>query len=303
MLTRVGLIILCGSIPKIKKTECEQILDNSLAVTSWMPVFLVLLGFLVGGYGTMAGIGGGVVLLPVLLFIYPDANPGVLTSISLLVVAINASGGALAYARQCRIDYRNGLLFAVATIPATVLGVWVLSFLSVEPFSLIFGMVMLAVAAFMLFRPEFVQKEIESPRRGTACSITDSSGQTFEYTFNRPLGVVLSSGVGFIAGLLGIGGGVIHVPVMVYILRIPVHVAAATSHFILVFTAMAGVLSHLVLGNYASNWPVALWLALGVLPGSQFGAWLSRRLHSRMIVKLLALALVLLGVRMLLNAL
>lgn len=277
-------------------------MDDPLILTPGIPILLVLIGFLVGSYGTMAGIGGGVVLLPVLLFIYPDANPGMLTSISLLVVAINAAGGALAYARQGRVDFRNGLLFAAATIPATVVGVWVLGFIAVGPFSIIFAAMMLAVAAFMLVQPGLVRKETGYPCKGTACSITDRSGETFEYTFRRSLGIALSAIVGFIAGLLGIGGGVVHVPAMVYLLRFPVHIATATSHFILVFTATAGVISHLVLGNYATSWPVALWLAVGVLPGSQFGAWLSRRLHSRVIVKVLALALAMLGGRMLLNA-
>jgi uncharacterized membrane protein YfcA len=277
-------------------------MDSPIALTTWMPLLLVVIGFLVGGYGTMAGIGGGVVLLPLLMMLFPQAEPGLLTAVSLAIVFLNASSGALAYARQRRIDYKNGILFAMATIPATVLGVWVLRFISIKLFSILFAVLLLAVALFILLRPQ-ERKSRSLPDAGkNTCRIMDSHGEVFTYTFNRYVGMGLSSVVGFIAGFMGIGGGVIHVPLMVYVLCIPVHIATATSHFILIFTALSGVISHLAMGTYQQNWPVVFWLALGIIPGSQLGAWLSHRIHGTLIVRLLALALIILGVRLLFKA-
>ena len=83
---------------------------------------LVLLGVVVGAYGTIIGAGGGFVLTPLLLLFYPDLRPEVITAISLGVVAVNAASGSIAHARQRRIDYLAALLFAAATAPGAVGG-------------------------------------------------------------------------------------------------------------------------------------------------------------------------------------
>ena len=78
-------------------------------------LLLIPLGFAVGAYGTLVGAGGGFVLVPALLLIYPDQPPSSVTSISLAVVFVNASSGSAAYARLKRIDYFTGLMFAAAS--------------------------------------------------------------------------------------------------------------------------------------------------------------------------------------------
>ena len=267
-----------------------------LAGSPWFYALLVIIGFLVGTYGTLVGIGGGVILLPVLLLLYPDISPEVLTGISMSVVMLNAASGTIAYVRQRRIDYRNGVLFALATVPGTIIGVWLVRYLKIDTFSLMFGILLLLVAAFVWLRP---QKEPPACEGNTACIITDRYGEKFVYSVNRLLGTAFSFIVGFIAGLLGIGGGVIHVPLLVYLLRFPVHIATATSHFILVFTTLTGVIAHFVLKTEIRDWLVVVFLALGIVPGAQLGATLARRFHGNLIVRLLSLALVLLGLRLL----
>ncbi len=260
----------------------ESIIDGG-----WLlPFILVALGLLVGAYGTLIGVGGALVLVPALLFLYPDANPLTLTAISLAVVLLNALGATFAYARQKRIDYRNGLIFAAGTIPGVILGIATLEHISRPTFALIFGLVMVAIAIVLSLRAE----------PANAARASDGS-----YRCNRPLGFGLSLGAGYLAGLLGIGGGIIHVPVMVYIMCFPTHVATATSSFILIFTAAAGGLFHLGQGNYGSDWSIIFWLAAGVIVGSQIGARLSKRLHGSVLIRLLALALVVTGLRLVLE--
>jgi len=89
-------------------------------------------------------------------------------------------------------------------------------------------------------------------------------------------------------------------PALVYLLHFPIHIATATSHFILVFTALTGSLTHTVSGVYAHSWQLLLWLAIGVIPGAQIGAWLSQRVHGVLIMRFLALALALMGICLLL---
>ncbi len=260
--------------------------ESILSIGWLLSVVLIGLGLLVGAYGTLIGVGGALVLVPLMLLLYPDATPQAITAISLVIVLVNSIGGTIAYARQKRIDYRNGLIFSLGTIPGVLLGIWTLQFLSRDLFSLIFGIVMVVISSFLVFRGE--------PTR-VATSVDGS------YRCNRPLGFVLSLGAGYLAGLLGIGGGIIHVPVMVYIMCFPTHVATATSHFILIFTGATGTLTHLGQGSFGSDWAIVLWLAIGVVIGSQLGARLSKRLHGRVLIRLLAVALAITGLRLVLG--
>jgi uncharacterized membrane protein YfcA len=262
-------------------------------------LFLVGLGFLAGSYGTLVGIGGAVVLTPVLLLLYPQANPEALTSITMGIVFLNSLSGTIAYSRQRRIDYRNGILFALATVPGTILGVWTLQFVPQRLFEVIFGVMLLIFSVIVWMRPRIELVPGAGERQGhQRVVLTDRKGETFIYTCDRSLGILLSFGVGFIAGLLGIGGGIIHVPMLIYVLCFPAHIATATSHFILVFTGLTGTLTHAASGTYAQSWQILLWIALGVIPGAQLGAWLSPKIKGLMLVRLLVLALVLAAVRL-----
>jgi hypothetical protein len=116
-------------------------------------------------------------------------------------------------------------------------------------------------------------------------------------------GIGASLLVGFLSSFLGIGGGILHVPVMIYMLDFAVHIATATSQFILIITSFTGALTHLVAGGLAEGWMQVIPLAIGVLFGAQVGAQLSRRLHGAWIVRGLSLALGVAGVRFVLAAL
>jgi uncharacterized membrane protein YfcA len=269
--------------------------------------FLIPLGFLVGAYGTLIGAGGGFVLVPALLFLYPKASPSTVTGISLAVVFFNAASGSIAYARYRRIDYRTGLIFGTATIPGAVLGAIVVTHIPRGPFDALFGMVLILLA-FVSFRgPLSATRGLPFLRRRMVRrTIVDRSGVRYEYEFSPSQGIVLSVGVGFVSSLLGIGGGIIHVPAMVLLLNFPAHIATATSHFVLAIMALTGTSVHLIGGEGGELAPGAgliraLIVAIGVIPGAQVGAALSRHIHGTLIVRLLAVALAALGLRLLLN--
>ncbi|WP_226846711.1 sulfite exporter TauE/SafE family protein [Dehalogenimonas etheniformans] len=265
----------------------SPLMGESIINGAWvLPALLALVGLVVGAYGTLIGVGGALVLVPLLLLLYPHATPQAITAISLVIVLVNSVGGTIAYARQKRVDYRNGLIFAFGTVPGVLLGIWTLQYVSRNLFALIFGIVMIAISAFLIIRAE---------PANTAKSVNG------HYSCNRPLGFTLSMVAGYLAGLLGIGGGIIHVPVMVYIMCFPTHVATATSHFILIFTGATGTLTHLGQGTFGSDWSVIIWLALGVVLGSQIGARLSKRVHGNVLIRLLAVALAITGLRLVLG--
>ncbi|MBJ7593700.1 MAG: sulfite exporter TauE/SafE family protein [Candidatus Dormibacteraeota bacterium] len=135
--------------------------------------------------------------------------------------------------------------------------------------------------------------------------LTDRGGTTYRYSVRTRRGVAYSVGVGFISSFLGIGGGVIHVPLLVRALGFPVHVATATSHFVLANMAAVGTVTHIAAGSFAGGTGIhrAIALSLGVVGGAQVGAWLSQRTKSVIIQRLLAVALVGLALRLLVTVL
>jgi uncharacterized membrane protein YfcA len=268
-------------------------------------VGLIALGFGVGAYGTLIGAGGGFVLMPLLLLLYPRDSPELLTSISLAVVFFNTLSGSEAYAIMKRIDYKTAFLFAGATIPGAVLGALNTAYVPRKLFDPIFGVILLAAALFISFRPGGTAR----PKEGTPQSrhwmnrqMVDAHGIVYNYSFNPVLGVGISLFVGYISSFLGIGGGIIHVPALNYFLHFPVHIATATSHFILAFMAFTGTLVHILSGTFSHGVQRTVSLAIGVLMGAQLGAHLSDRLKGIWITRGLALALGLVALKILATA-
>lgn len=265
-------------------------------------VLLAGLGVVVGGFGTIIGVGGGFILVPVLLLAYPDDEPALITSISLAVVFFNALSGSSGYARLRRIDYRTGLTFALATLPGAVVGAAATNWLPRQAFDLTFGLLLIAVSIYIATRAGTATgRRLASVRANAQRSITDSAGATHDYSFNRELGIAISFLVGFLASFLGVGGGIIHVPAMVGLLNFPAHIATATSQFILLFTAFTGSVVHIVDGSLAEGWARMTALAVGVVAGAQIGARLSGRLPAAVIVRLLAAALFAVAVRLIMT--
>jgi uncharacterized protein len=264
-------------------------------------VLLCLLGFAVGVFGTLVGAGGGFILTPVLLLLYPHATPELITSISLVVVFFNAGSGSIAYARQRRIDYRSGALFAACTLPGSVLGVLAANQVSRPTFDVIMGIALLALAGWLLSGHKDAGEG--HPDVGVRRVLTDREGITYRYQARTRLGALLSVGVGFVSSFLGIGGGVVHVPLLVGVLGFPTHIATATSHFVLAFMALTATITHIIAGGFHHGVGLrrAASLSVGVIGGAQVGAKLSQRLSSHLIQQLLAGGLLLLGVRLVLS--
>ena len=263
-------------------------------------LWLIPLGFAVGAFGTLIGAGGGFLLVPVLLLVYPHDSPETITSISLAVVFVNALSGSLAYARMKRIDLKSGLLFSVATVPGAILGALSTAHIPRRSFDLVFGVLMIAAAAFLISRPEKEDSPHTQARRGYVCRrVVEKDGTVHELCYNPTIGVVLSLFVGYVSSVLGIGGGIIHVPALVHLLSFPVHVATATSHFILAIMALAGTGVHIATGAFEHGVRRTLMLAIGVLVGAQLGARLSNRVHGAWIIRSLGGALGVVGIRIL----
>ena len=271
-------------------------------------VFLFVFAAAVGTYGTLVGAGGGFLIVPMLLLIF-DTPFQIAVGTSLLVVFFNAVSGTLSYARQKRVDYKTAFRFAAATLPGAIVGAYLAELFAGRFFIILFGCLLVLLAIFMSLKPrearlaalEDIDAALPLKAWHTRRHLVDATGQRYYYTYHEPGGLLLSVGVGFLSSTFGIGGGIIHVPALVYLFAFPTHVATATSMFILMVSALVGSVSHILLGNV--RFEFAFVMAVGVIAGAQLGARVSKRLRGPWIVRLLALALVVGGFRLILRGL
>lgn len=244
------------------------------------------LGILVGLLGALLGIGGGMVIVPLLVFAW-HYEPQLAIGTSVLVVLLNAVSGTWGYIRQKKACVDAALKFAVATVPGAFLGSYAAEYLQGRLFYLVFGAFFVLAAINMYCK---ANKEAAGKTAGVVPEV-----------YNWKLGVLCSVGVGFLASILGIGGGIVHVPFMVYVLNFPVHVAIATSTCILAVSSLAGLVSHAMLGHIV--WTSGLAIGAGAFVGAQGGVALAQRLQSGILMKLASVLVLITGIKFFMNAL
>ncbi len=255
----------------------------------WQLVFDFSLGVAVSAYGTLVGAGGGFLLVPLLLLLREFPHT-LAAGTSLAVVATTSLSGTIGFLRDKRIDFRAGILFAAFTVPGAIGGVFLSDLLDGRAFHIAFGCALLLVSLYLLVRGG--RKE-GAPHRGkTGWGWVHREA----YSYFEPIGAAASLFVGAASSLFGIGGGIVYVPLMSEVLRIPVRVAVATSQFITLFTALTGLFSHLSRGHV--SWPTALPMMAGAVVGAQFGVWLSKRIGGPLTVRLLSIALLVVGAKL-----
>lgn len=268
----------------------------------------VLLGVFVGTYGTLVGAGGGFILVPILLLFFASQFSTTQASgTSLFVVLCNGVSATIAFVRQKKIDYATGLRFAAATVPSAFIGGQIASYFGGTAFRLTFGILLIGVAIFLNLRPDpkkahaLADPDKPLPPGFVRRAITIANGTRYDYAFNMRSGILFSFGIGFLSSVLGVGGGIFMVPAMVFLFGFPAHLAAATSSFVLVFTALSGTISHLLNGNVLFGPAIAM--SAGVIVGAQLGAAISQRVQGKAIVRFLSIALILTGIQLIVKAL
>jgi len=250
-------------------------------------MILFIIGIIIGVVGTLAGIGGGIFIVPMLFSIY-HFSPQLAIGTSLFVVVFNAFSGTIAYARYKRIYWRLGAIIIIPGIPGILIGAYVSTLFTGMAFKIVFACVLILAAIHLLFKRNKSTEDVK-----ICTPIRLSRAMIIMIIF---IGFI----TGFIASFLGIGGGIIHMPVLIYLLKIPVHIAAATSHFILLSTVSLSVIPHAVWGHI--DYTMGLLLGGGALIGAQIGAYISSRICSRIILIILVFVLLAVALKMLLSS-
>jgi uncharacterized protein len=264
-------------------------------------VFAAAIG--AGVFGSLVGVGGGIMLVPLLtVALGVDIKHAIAASL-LGVIAVSTAAAA-SYLQSGLVDRRLGLTLLLATASGGIVGGYVAGLLDARVLAAMFGIVLVLVAAQML----------RGTRRAPVELVGEPTGLEFESTYVEPttgeevayrarrvgLATAISLVAGAMSGLLGIGGGVVNVPTMNLVMGIPVRIALTTSTYMLGATAAASAVIYFSRGLVDPL--LAAPVVMGVFVGARIGARLAQRLPQRALQLLFVAVSLIFAVQMLLRA-
>ena len=244
-------------------------------------LWLLPLGFAAGVIGSMVGLGGGFVIVPILTFF--GFSPPLAASDSLFAAFSNAVASTISYAKQKRIQYSIGLKLGLLSIPGTIVGALISDVITSSLFKILFGIVLLASSIYI-----FSKRRIHPT----------------EYRLSKQI-MVLSVAASFFAGIIsslfGIGGGTVFVPLMVIAIGLSMKLAAPTSQFILLFASASGMIAHALLGH--PEFYQALFLSVGSFAGGIAGSRLSLKVEEKKLRIIVTIVLVIASIKLFIDSL
>ncbi|MTD31785.1 sulfite exporter TauE/SafE family protein [Planomicrobium sp. YIM 101495] len=263
-------------------------------------LIMALIGVAAGTLGALIGLGGGVILVPALLFLgstfefFPDLGPQKIVGLSVVMMIFIGLSSTLSYVKVKTVDYRSGFVFFAGSAPGTIVGAFVNKNLDLPSFNLYFGILLVFLAILLLVRDK-LKKVQWFVKNGRTSTFTDNQGVTHVFGYPLWFALLLTFFVGFASGLFGIGGGSIIVPAMILLFLFPPHVAVGTSMFMVFLTSIVNSITHISLGNVP--WVYAFAIVPGAYIGAKLGARLNKQLNSDTLVIILRLALLIFGLR------
>lgn len=264
-------------------------------------VIVAIVSFVAGLLGSLTGLGGGVVLVPLLtIFFHVDIRYAI--GASLVSVIATSSGAAAAYVREGFSNIRIGMFLEIATTIGALCGAFLATRIPTSALAVIFGATLLYSAYLSRkSRPEG-QRNLPPDPLATKLhmngSFPDSGGQQRKYNVQHvPTGFGLMFGAGALSGLLGIGSGAVKVLAMDQAMRIPFKVSTTTSNFMIGVTAAASAGVYLSRGYVDPG--LSMPVMLGVLVGSLFGSRILVRAETKSLRLVFSVVILALGLQML----
>jgi hypothetical protein len=241
-----------------------------------------------------------------------------------MVILFNVLSGSYCYYRQGRIDLVSGTKFGVAAIPGALLGTLITRYFTIDILKILFGFLLLGLGVYVFAsailgatsknrktragdkdepdnedrtQAKTIRQSFDRPERLTKRVLYDSLGVKYAYRFDEKLGMIISAVIGFVGPLIGVGGGVFHVPAMTEILKFPTHIATATVHYVLLLCVFFALIPYVTMG--AVHYAVAIPMGIGTVFGARLGAKLSQQYNSEKLFKLLSIVLFILSIQLL----
>jgi uncharacterized membrane protein YfcA len=265
-------------------------------------LFTLLIGgasFGAGLLGALTGLGGGVVIVPVLALVFHvDLHYAI--GASLVSVIATSSGAAAAYVREGYSNIRVGMFLEIATSSGALFGAWLATRVPAAGIAVVFGVVLLCSAALSV-RARPADRIAQAPNRIATLLRLDSTyptpngPQAYRVTA-VPLGFGMMAGAGALSGLLGIGSGAFKVLAMDRAMRLPFKVSTTTSNFMIGVTAAASAGIYLSRGYIDPG--LSMPVMLGVLAGSLLGARLLMEAGSKVLRRVFSVVIVVMAIEM-----
>ena len=277
-------------------------------------LFLFLTGLFAGLTGSMIGIGGGIIIVPVLTLVFKiPIHLAIGTSIiSVMVTSLSAS---IRFFRKEIINIPLGLTMEIPTTIGGIIGSLAVSILRYNILFIVFGVFSLLIGVFTFIKNRFLQKDPETfdlhsdlnkDQENTRSSFLDSKyfdqscNRTIKYRVKRIIpGSFLSVFAGLFSGLLGIGGGVVKVPVMNLFMDVPLKVATSTSTYMIGITAVVS--SIIYFYNGFINPFITVPVIIGVLAGGLTGSFTALKMKGRNIALIILIVFTIIGILMFLR--
>jgi uncharacterized membrane protein YfcA len=242
-----------------------------------------VIGVAAGIIGSLLGLGGGIIISPILTL--TGFLPSQVASTSLLAVASTGASSTLSYSIKKRISYSIGIKVSAFAVPFSVIGALVSSSLNPDAFKLYFAILLISTSFYLLFRRQIREDKRDHANRGKLISNT--------------LLYAGSSAAGFISSLFGIGGGIIFVPLLFAVKKLSMQQSVATSQLSILITSIAGILTHSIL--FQQDYVFAGSLALGALAGAQVGSFIAIKISERLLTILFSFSLIIISILLILG--
>lgn len=261
-------------------------------------LFIFTSAIAAGLLGSLVGLGGGVLIVPILTLVFGLPIYFAIGA-SIISVIATSSGAAAAYVRDHMTNMRVGMFLEIATTTGAICGAFLAGMLAPELLSVIFGIILLISAAPLIFKlGEELPKGVKNDRLANWLKLSSSYpdhhlGREVSYQVSRtPLGVAMMYFAGLISGLLGIGSGTFKVLAMDTMMRLPMKVSTTTSNFMIGVTAAASAGIYFSRGDILPMVaaPVALGILIGALVGARLLAHLSNKTLRLIFIPVIAAA-------------
>lgn len=264
-------------------------------------IVAILIGFLSAFIGSLVGLGGGIVFVPAMLFLYGNyasfdwANPQTIVGISLITMIFTGLSSTLSYYKAERVDIKTGILFVIGCLPGVLVGGQLNKAIDTDSFSLYFGILMLLVFVTMLIDREKLlgNKKIVVTEK---TRVFELDGVKHYYNVKPIPGLILSFFVGLLSTMFGIGGGTISVPMMILFFGIPVQIAVGTSMFMIFFISIFGSISHIAMGHIV--WNYVIFFVIGSYIGGTVGARTGRLLKGNVLEWILRVVIIIAAIQL-----
>jgi uncharacterized membrane protein YfcA len=223
-------------------------------------VYLIITGFCGGIVGSLLGLGGGIIMVPALSLIFGLPITEAVGTSLMCVVAVSTAA-AIDFLKSGRADLELGISLETVTVVGAVTGGFLAGVIPQKIIYLLVGVVLTYAAINMASSRE-----------------KDAAAEAADYPRHMTLGMGLSFLAGNVSGLIGVGGGVVKVPVMNMIMGIPLKIATATSSYMIGITAASGAIVYLLRGDVDLQKAAAI--ILGIFVGSRLGASFSYKIRA-----------------------